>query len=221
MPYARSTLLPSQHHRAPRFRPLSLQAPTPPRTPLNTFLLHAISNAKESIDITTPNITCGAVISALLEALARGVYVHLMTCRRMMLFEQLVTAGTVTELCVWRMARQHRKMLRKQGSPSLQKHWSRSTQRIADIEHGRTGVGRLHISYFKSQPGKPAVKCHIKCSIIDNTVVVLGSGNMDRASWFTSQELGIALEGQDAVRRVMLELHEAKMGSFEYWYHPT
>jgi phosphatidylserine/phosphatidylglycerophosphate/cardiolipin synthase-like enzyme len=139
----------------------------------------------------------------------------------MMLLEQLVTAGTVTELCVWRMVRQYKRMLRKQGSPGLWKHWSTSTQRIADIEQGRTGVGRLHVSYFKPQPGKTAVKCHIKCSIIDNAVAVLGSGNMDRASWFTSQELGIALEGEDAVRRVMLELHEAKSESFEYRYNPT
>ena len=221
VPYAWSTLLPSQHHRAPRFRPLSLQAPAPPQTPLNTYLLYAISNAKESIDITTPNLTCGAVISALLEALARGVDVHLMTCRRMMVFEQLVTAGTLTELCVWRMARQHGKLLSKQGFPGLQKHWSRSTRRMADIEHARTGMGRLHISYFKPQSGKSAVKCHIKCSIIDNTVVVLGSGNMDRASWFTSQELGIALEDEDAVRRVMLKLNEARKGSFDDRYNPT
>ena len=89
---------------------------------------------------------------------------------------------------------------------------------MADIEHGQTEMGRLHISYFKPQYGEPAVKCHIKCSVIDNTVVVLGSGNMDRASWFTSQELGITLEGSDAVRRVMLELHEARRGSFEHWY---
>ena len=221
MTHVQSTLLPSQHHRAPRFRPLFLQAPAPPQTPLNTYLLHAISNAKKSIDITTPNITCGAVISALLEALARGVDVHLMTCRRMMLFEQLVTAGTITELCVWRMARQHRELLRKQGSPGVQKHWSRSIQRMADIEHGRTGIGRLHVSYFKPQFGKRAVKCHIKCSIVDKTVVILGSGNMDRASWFTSQELGIALEGEDVVRRVLMELNEARSGSFEDWYNPT
>ena len=221
MVHVQSTLLPSPHHRAPRFSPFSLQAPAPPQTPLNTYLLHTISNAKKSIDITTPNVTCGAVISVLLEALARGVDVHLITCRRMMLFEQLVTAGTVTEICVWRMARQHRKMLRKQGSPGLQKHWSRSTQRMADIERGRTGMGRLHVSYFKPESGKRAVKCHIKCSIVDNTVVVLGSGNMDRASWFTSQELGIALEGKDVVRRVLLQLNEARSGSFEDWYHPT
>lgn len=29
--------------------------------------------------------------------------------------------------------------------------------------------------------------------IVNEEITVLGSGNMDRASWFTSQELGVAL----------------------------
>ena len=33
-------------------------------------------------------------------------------------------------------------------------------------------------------------------------IVVLGSDNMDRASWYTSQELGITLFGEDAVKIV-------------------
>jgi len=46
------------------------------------------------------------------------------------------------------------------------------------------------------------VKVHIKCTVVDGKVVVLGSGNMDRASWYTSQELGIALFGEEVVRIV-------------------
>ena len=74
-----STLLPSQHHRNPRFRPLFLRAAVPPLTPLNVYLLHAFGAAKTSINITTPNLTCASVISALLDALARGVDVEIST----------------------------------------------------------------------------------------------------------------------------------------------
>ena len=42
----------------------------------------------------------------------------------------------------------------------------------------------------------------MKCTIVDGEVVVLGSGNMDRASWYTSQEVGVAVEGRDAVREI-------------------
>lgn len=75
----RSNLLPSQHHRNPRFRPMFLRAAVPPQTPLNVYLLHAFGKAKTSINITTPNLTCASVISALLDALARGVNIEIST----------------------------------------------------------------------------------------------------------------------------------------------
>ena len=75
----KSTLLPSQYHRNPRFRPLFLGAAVPPLTPLNVYLLHAFGTAKTSINITTPNLTCASVISVLLDALARGVNVEVST----------------------------------------------------------------------------------------------------------------------------------------------
>ena len=55
-------------------------------------------------------------------------------------------------------------------------------------------VGRLRVGYFV--PGSIYKKSHIKGTVVDEEVIVLGSGNMDRASWYTSQELGIALEGR-------------------------
>jgi phosphatidylserine/phosphatidylglycerophosphate/cardiolipin synthase-like enzyme len=52
----------------------------------------------------------------------------------------------------------------------------------------------LKIGYFKpkKRAGEP-VKSHLKLMIVNEEITVLGSGNMDRASWFTSQELGVAL----------------------------
>ena len=75
------------------------------------------------------------------------------------------------------------------------------------------------MGYFKHVPERgPEVKCHIKCTIVDARVVVLGSGNMDRASWYTSQELGVAVESMEVVAQVRKELDVALEGRVEMWY---
>lgn len=57
--------------------------------------------------------------------------------------------------------------------------------------------GILRIGYYHPREGESGseepVKSHLKCMIVDSEITVLGSGNMDRASWYTSQELGVAL----------------------------
>ena len=90
------------------------------------------------------------------------------------------------------------------------------------VEEGRTQepVGRLRIEYFKPSRrlGNGEVKCHVKCTAVDGEVVVLGSGNMDRASWYTSQELGIALSGREVVEGVWGRLEQALEGRVERYY---
>ena len=61
-------------------------------------------------------------------------------------------------------------------------------------------VGTLSVGYFLSN--SIYRRSHIKCTLVDEEVIVLSSGNMDRASWYTSQELGIALEGRQVVRNL-------------------
>ena len=213
----RSVLLPSLHHCNPRFRPF-MEAPLPPPTPLNEFLLHAFKNAKRSINITTPNLTCEPVLASLLDALVLGVNVNITTCRRMMVAEQLVTAGKTTEYCVWRLMRRYKRRLQTKRSFTPQPGPPKPLGSLRDVEGGQGKPGRLQIAYFLPTPASPAVKCHIKCTIIDDVVAILGSGNMDRASWYTSQELGYALEGRDAVSQVVSELHEAKARFVEIYY---
>jgi len=41
---------------------------------------------------------------------------------------------------------------------------------------------------------------------------VLGSGNMDRASWFTSQELGVAFFSQEMARTVRRDVDGSLQG---------
>lgn len=49
--------------------------------------------------------------------------------------------------------------------------------------------------------GRPT-KLHLKLTIVDEAIAVLGSGNMDRASWVTSQEVGVAVFSEEVAKRV-------------------
>ena len=187
-PSCTTTLLPSPHHRSPRFRLFSTVA-SPPSTPLNTYLLHLFATASKSIKIVTPNLTSRPVIDALTAALERGVDVEVITNRRMMILEQLLTSGTITEYCVWRFRRRYQQIAQSR---------SRRGSATSHMEEGQAHeVGTLSMGYFA--PGSIYRRSHIKCTVVDEEVIVLGSGNMDRASWYTSQELGIALEGRQVV----------------------
>ena len=197
-----AAFLPSPHHRNPHIQLLPFIPPSPPLpTPLNVLLLHLFSSAQKSIVLLTPNLTSPPVISALLEAMSRGVNVTIITNRRMMILEQLITSGTITELCMWKLRRQYDRLSRRRLVPYY----------FEDVEHrvDARSIGSLQIGYYS--PTIKYKRTHIKCSTIDDRVVVLGSGNMDRASWYTSQELGVAIEGEEVVNAAW----KAIEGSFE------
>ena len=216
-----TVLLPHQHHNSLRNSIFILSTPAVPLTSLNVFLLHILTTARTSIFILSPNLTAPPVLSALLAAVERGVNVHIISNKRMMLLEQLVTAGTITEICVWKLARDYKKLL------------SRQRRNSRDLEQGRENVGALRIEYFKPLQKRPErstydqeanalpagpQKSHIKCTIVDDRVVVLGSGNMDRASWFTSQELGIGFIGTEVVAKVWKDIDAWLEGRVEGYF---
>ena len=181
-------LLPSPHHRSPRFRPFSTAA-APPSTPLNVYLLHLFGTASTSLTLMTPNLTSPPLIDALISALERGVNVEVITNRRMMILEQLLTSGTITEYCVWKFRRRYRQIAQSR---------SQRGSSTSHVEEGQAReAGTLSVGYFR--PNSIYRRSHIKCTVVDEEFIVLGSGNMDRASWYTSQELGIALEGRQVV----------------------
>ncbi|KAG9248146.1 hypothetical protein BJ878DRAFT_83487 [Calycina marina] len=178
-------LLPSPHHQNPRFSPFA--SSVPPATPLNIYLLHTLKSARasSSIYIQTPNLTSRPFIDAIFSALQNGVNVQVVTSKRLMILEQLVTAGTTTELEIWKLRRRYSKL---------------STR--TDPEAGLLPVGTLKVGYFKprtNDAGEP-VKSHLKCLIVDEEITILGSGNMDRASWYTSQELGVAFVSTEVAK---------------------
>lgn len=201
-------VLPSPCHRNPRFRPFPWQKhPAPPSTPLNVALLQLFDQARRSIYVQTPNLTSEPALAALLDALGRGVDVTIVTNRSMMVLEQLVTAGTITSWCVRSLIRRFRQLRtarkgRRVGSGTRLMDTSSDDN---DVEPGRPSLGRLRISYFHGRPGdnrrhsaaepsegeEEPVHSHLKLTLVDDEYTMLGSGNMDRASWFTSQELGL------------------------------
>lgn len=208
-----TALLPSSHHRNPRFRWLPwLEQNAPPPTPLNAAVLQLLEIAQHSIYIQTPNLTTTSVMDGIIEASARGVDIKIVTGKNMMLLEQLVTAGTTTSLCLKSLIRRHRQLVstshRRMGAAAGDGN-AREHGADIDLEAGRVPPGNLTISYFHPDEGNLASKVpeepvhsHIKLTIVDGEYTVLGSGNLDRASWFTSQELGILFRSSPFARIV-------------------
>lgn len=198
-------LLPSSHHQNPRFRPFPWQAPAkPPSTPLNDFQMHLFATATRSIYIRTPNLTCKPVITALLNATRRGVNVHVLTNRNLMTLEQIVTAGTTTPRCVAAMQKRHASFKHHQ-SPYPHGRYTDDVNLESGLPLPEPALGDLKIEYYDdlARGTSLPVKAHIKLMVVDEKIVVSGSGNQDRASWYTSQEVGVAFEDENVAGRIM------------------
>ncbi|TKA78546.1 hypothetical protein B0A55_02814 [Friedmanniomyces simplex] len=197
--------VPSPHH---RFNLPWLTSERPPPTPLNIYLLTLFARAERDIYIQTPNLTSTVVLSELLSALKRGVDVTIVTSRRLMRLEQIVTAGTTTERCVGNFIRRYEDF--------LERH---KTTPAGDLEAGLMPqrTGRLIIRYYEARVASDPdtiepVQSHLKLTLVDGRIAVFGSGNMDRASWHTSQELGLALTSEALVGEVWQGLSMAMEG---------
>ena len=280
-------LLPHTHHRNPHFHPFPCQSPPkPPSTPLNTFLLHIIAIAKQHIYVQTPNLTSHPAISAIFDALQRGVDVTIVTSRKLMVLEQLVTAGTTTSWCITELMRKYEALTdcggewrrksslwkggrRVGGRPRLATALSPpSNIRDSDSRTGPTNnpynvdiesqqggnipssshsttvltlpqarYGKLSIYAYNPRPLQPVssstrssnpnghghnldsepTHSHVKLTIVDSLMTVLGSGNMDRASWYTSQELGLAVMDGELAERMRAMVDGVNEGRIVPW----
>lgn len=202
-------LLPSSHCRHPGYQPLPWSNhPTPPVTPLNSGVLRLLEMAENSIYMQTPNLTSAAVIDGIFGALRRGVEVTIVTSKGMMLLEQIVTAGTTTAICLRSLIKRYNGLVGS-GPAAREVGSASSAEPMLDLEAGLQKTGRLRISYFhadqenlRKKVEEEPVQSHLKLTIVDGQYTVLGSGNMDRASWFTSQELGILFHSADFAQTV-------------------
>lgn len=159
------------------------------KTPLLQTTHHLLSTARSSITILTPNLTEPAVLGLLSDALHRGVRVLVWTNRRLMTTEQIVTAGTTTPTCVRRL-----KKMSHGSRGELMVHYFDDHQREATTTTPSSGDRRDNHS-------TTPVKLHAKVTIVDDSKLLLGSCNMDAASWRTSQELGVLIQSKTVIER--------------------
>ncbi|KAI1342300.1 hypothetical protein F5Y15DRAFT_337091 [Xylariaceae sp. FL0016] len=219
-----TVLLPSSHHRNPQFRPFPWQSSSKcPPTPLNYAVLRLLEMAERNIYVQTPNLTCAAVLDALLDALDRGVNVTIVTSKNQMVLEQLLTAGTTTSLCLKSLIRRYDRLRDVRWPRDI--HGDDDSRSLADVEAQIGRRGSLKISYFRPRPENRAkgvpeepVHSHLKLTIVDGQFTILGSGNMDRASWFTSQELGVLFQSIDFVAAINNALDEALDARLDTWF---
>ncbi|KAK8054457.1 hypothetical protein PG994_009524 [Apiospora phragmitis] len=212
-----TVLLPSSHHQNPCFRPFPwMDDPKPPLTPLNAAVSCLLEMAQHSIYLQTPNLTSASVMDGILQALGRGIHVTIVTGKNMMFLEQIVTAGTTTSRCLKSLIRRYHNLdasastlTPSPGDDTL------TANPDMDLEAGRPRLGRLQIAYFRPDNDNRAggvseepVQSHLKLTIVDEEYTVLGSGNMDRASWFTSQELGILFRSVQFANVVGSNVHD-------------
>lgn len=216
VPAAAVEWLPGWHRRNPSFCFLPWKLPAAPDTPLNTTILSLFDEASREVYLQTPNLTSPPVLSAIEEALARGVDVTIVTSRRMMLLEQLLTAGTTTGWCIRGLIKRYRRLCDKARSQGQSQHGGTDA---VDLEAQAIAPGVLRISYFRSRAGSTSeeepVHSHLKISIFDGRHTVLGSGNMDRASWFTSQELGVLVRSASFATTVKKTVDEVLDGRLD------
>jgi phosphatidylserine/phosphatidylglycerophosphate/cardiolipin synthase-like enzyme len=127
-----------------------------------------------------------------------------------MILEQLVTAGTITEFEIWKLRRRYSRLL---------SHYHQKSKNL-DPENPTQKPGQLSIGYYHSRKGgkveEEPVNSHLKLVMVDEEVTVLGSGNMDRASWYTSQELGVAFFSREMAGNIRECVDEGLEGRVEY-----
>jgi len=194
-PNASTSLLPSPHSSTwiPHYlRPRAVislcpcipaASPNFSPTPLLKTTYHLLSTARSTIVILTPNLTEPAVLEALSQALERGVHVCVWTNRQLMTVEQLATAGTTTPNYIRKLMKRSREM----RGPLRTFYF--------DDENGPRRARHGPSCDRETTP----IKLHAKVTIVDGERILLGSGNMDAASWKTSQELGVLIESRHVV----------------------
>ena len=113
-----------------------------------------------------------------------------------MTLEQLVTAGTTTPRCVKKLKRLSG-VAKGSTAGRLDVHYfdERSTSRTRYHGRARDVERAEEADNVETVP----VKLHAKVTIVDDKRIMFGSGNMDAASWKTSQELGVLIESEEVV----------------------
>ncbi|KAL1884518.1 hypothetical protein Plec18167_002108 [Paecilomyces lecythidis] len=144
-------------------------------TPQNAAFISAISNARRSIFIQTPNMNAEPILDPLLDAVRRGVIVTAYLCLGYNDAGELLPFQNGTN-----------EMIANRLYKSLATDEERSRLRI-HYYIGKDQTKPIHNS-FKSR------SCHVKLMIIDEKVAIQGNGNLDTQSFYHSQEINLLLD---------------------------
>jgi len=157
--------------------------------PQDQAFLAAFDAAEEVIKIETPNINDDHAKEAILAAAARGVEVRLITSKG---FNE-VSEGFI-------------------GGPNGDNVTELYTRlRLMGFEDA---CERLQVRWYSHEVGVPILgnapyASHVKYSTYDSQVVIVGTTNMDTASWNLSHELNIAIDDAGVTNQLDSQLFDA------------
>ena len=151
--------------------------------PQDQALLAALSSARRTIDIQTPNFNDDAAIDAVAAAVVRGVRVRLLLSKGFNdTTERLPGQGGGNDVG---LARLRQAIAARGGDPS-----------------------RLDARWYAHVPGVAleeredrAFSSHAKQAFFDDEVAFVGSANMDTQSWNQSREVNVLVDSAEAVVR--------------------
>ncbi|KPM46518.1 hypothetical protein AK830_g42 [Neonectria ditissima] len=153
--------------------------------PQNEAWLSLIRNARERIFIQTPDLNAAPLISALKDALKRGVQVVYYVCFGYNDAGEIIPGQGGTN---------------DQVAQSL----------VASLPPNGPERELLYIyNYVGKDQDHPIHQrfgsraCHIKLLIVDNMVGIQGSGNQDTQSWFHSQEINVMVDSREICEKWM------------------
>lgn len=157
--------------------------------PQDQAFLAAFENAERVIKIETPNINDDAVKDAIWNAIERGVEVRIITSKE---FNE-VAEGFV-------------------GGPNGQ-NIDEFYRELALRGH-EDACRKLQIRWYSQDGQEPIVgngayASHTKYSSFDDQVVIVGTTNMDTASWNFSHELNLAIDDADLASQLDSQLFDA------------
>lgn len=160
----------------------------PVTSPTALFQIKAITNARRTIFIQTPNLNSRALLKALKNALLNKVAVILYLPKNMMVLESIIIGWSTTKCCV-----------------SLLQRWAKRNH------------ANLEVHWFQSDPAQTFVvdheKSHIKFMVVDEELVIFGSSNLDRASAMTSGEVNIAIPNPEFARSILATVKRHQLTS--------
>ncbi|CCL99523.1 uncharacterized protein FIBRA_01541 [Fibroporia radiculosa] len=158
--------------------------------PQDSGWLAALKHAQRKVFIQTPTFSAPPVVDGVLSAVRRGI--------ECILYvdvgfndggEALPMQGGTNE----EVARNIYKQLAEEEKDRLKFHWYTGRDQAKPIN--------AHLQQRN---------CHVKLMVIDDSVGIMGNGNMDTQSWFHSQEVNVMVDSPQVCHEWMTAVHSVQ-----------